>query len=280
MTATKFRGSIHSSFFHKEDDSRSYSTKPLWNIWEKSPHVVRSSNWSGIRNEWVHGIGHQETHFGNPQQFRVAGISPVRAGSGSSEFLDAANLVYDRWAPGGGRLNVPKAQQRNVSGFSALRIGDGKSAVHLGVVHSTAGNIIALEHGTNLFRSMMEAADTDFAGHASMRDPGAYMVPSRRFVHLDAGWALAGRVEDDHEAPNVISLKRSSGTGFLPMSALVGYVSRIQELRSFGEEEDITVSRDSESDFWRFVFQFPSEQPGALMLLQDGHLRWIWKEMT
>ena len=277
MTATKFRGSIHSSFFHKGDDPRSHSTKPLRNIWEKPPYVVPSSNWGGIRNEWIHGISHQETHFGTIQQFRVAGGSQVRAGSRSSEFLDAVNLVYDRWAPSGSRLNVPKTQPPNVSGVTALRIGGGKSAVHLDVVHSMDVNTIALEHCTNLFRSTMEAAATDFAGQASMRGLGTYMVPSQRLGHIEAGWALAGRVEDDHEVPNVISLKGSSGTRVLPMSALVDYFSRIQELRSFGEEEDITVSRDSESDFWRFVFQFPSEQPGNLMLLQDGHLRWIWK---
>ena len=277
MTATKFRGSIHSSLFHKEDDPRSHSTKPLRNIWEKPPYVVRSSNWSHARNEWVHGIGHQETHFGNPQEFRVPGVSLVRAGSRSSEFLDAANLDYDRWAPGGGRLNISNAQPRNASGFSALRIGDGKTAVHRGVVHSIAGNSDAPEHGTNSFGSMMEAAAADFAGQASMRHPSVYMVPSRRFAHVGAGWALVGRVEDDHEVPNVISLKGSSGTRSLPMPALVDYVSRIQELRSFGEEEDIAVSRDSESDFWRFVFQFPLEQTGNLMLMQDGHLRWIWK---
>ena len=178
---------------------------------------------------------------------------------------------------GGGRLNISNAQPRNASGFSALRIGDGKTAVHRGVVHSIAGNSDAPEHGTNSFGSMMEAAAADFAGQASMRHPSVYMVPSQRFAHVGAGWALVGRVEEDHEVPNVISLKGSSGTRSLPMPALVDYVSRIQELRSFGEEEDIAVSRDSESDFWRFVFQFPLEQTGNLMLMQDGHLRWIWK---
>ena len=277
MTATKFRGTIHSSFFHQEDDPRSHSTKPLPNIWEKVPYVVPSSDWSRIRNEWVHGIGHQETYFGNPQEFRVAGVSPGRAGSGSSEFLDAANLTYDRWARGGGRLDIPNAQARNTSGFRALWIGDSKSAVHSGVASSITGNIVFLAHGPNLFPSMKEATAPDSAGQASMRHPGAYMVPSRRFVNLDAGRAVVGRVEDYHEVPSVNSLKESSGTWSTPRPDLIDYVSRIQELRSFGEEEDITVSRDSESDFWRFVFQFPSEQPGNLMLMQDGHLRWIWK---
>jgi hypothetical protein len=277
MTATKFRGSIHSSFFHQEDDPRSHSIKPLPNIWEKPPYVVPSSNWSSIRNEWVNGIGHQETYFGNPQEFRVAGVSLGHAASRSSEFLDAANVAYDRWAPGGGRLDIPNAQARSTGGFSALRIGDSKSAVHSGVAFSIAGNIVFLAHGSNLFPSMMEASATESAGQASLRHPGAFMVPSRRYFNLDAGRALVGRVEDYHEVPNAISLKVPSGTGSLPMPDLVDYVSRIQELRSFGEEEDITVSRDSESDFWRFVFQFPSEQPGNLMLMQDGDLRWIWK---
>ena len=280
MTATKFRGSIHPSFFHQEDDPRSHSTKPLPNIWEKPPdvvHVVPSSDWIRIRNEWVHGIGHQETDFGNPQELRVASVSPGRAGSGSYEFLDTTNLAYDRWAPGGGRLSIPNAQPRNASGFSALRMGGSKPAVHLGVAFSIAGNVVSLAHDTNLFPSMMEATATESAGQASLRHPGAFMVSSRRFINLDAGRALVGRVEDYHEVPNVISLKGPSGTGSLPMPDLVDYVSRIQELRSFGEEEDITVSRDSESDFWRFVFQFPSEHPGNLMLMQDGDLRWIWK---
>ena len=262
MTATTLRGSIHSSFFYKEDAP---STKPLWSNWV-GPYVVPSYNWSRIGDEWAHGIVQQERHFGNPQQFRVAGVYPVRAGPGSPESLDAANLVYGRWVPRGGRSNTPKAQLQNASGFSALRIGVDK-----------AGNTVALEHGDNLYESMMEPAATDIAGQAGMRASGFHMIPSRRFVRLDAGGALVSSVEEGHEVPNVISLKVSSGTGFFPVPALVDYVSRIQELRSFGEEEDITVSRDSESDFWRFVFQFPSEQPGNLMLMQDGHLRWIWK---
>ena len=275
MTATKFRGSIHSSFFHQEDDPRLHSGKPLRDFWEKSPYVVPSSNWSRIRNEWVHGGGHQETHFGNLQEFRIVDVSQGRVDSGSSDFLDVANLAYDRWAPGGGRLNVPNAQPRNTSGFSALRIGDSKSAVRLGVAFPMAGNIASL--AANSFPSIMQATATDSAGQASVRQSGAYMVPSRRFANLGVGRTLVGRIEDDHEVPNVVSLRGSSRTGSLPVPALVDYVSRIQELRSFGEEEDITVSRDSESDFWRFVFEFPSEQPGNLMLMQDGHLRWIWK---
>ena len=99
---------------------------------------------------------------------------------------------------------------------------------------------------------MMEAIATESAGQASLRHPGAFMVPLRRSVNLDAGRALVGRVEDYHEVPNVIPLKGPSGTGSLPMPDLVDYVSRIQELRSFGEEEDIIVSRDSESDFLAF----------------------------
>ncbi len=279
MTATKFRGTIHSSLFHQEDDFRSHSKRPLRDIWAKPTYVVHSSNWGRIRNEWILGVGHQETHFGNPHEFRVAGVSPGRAGSGISALLDAANLTHDRWPPDGGRRNVPNAQLRNMSGFSALPIGDSKSAVHSEFALSIAGDIVPLARGANLFPSMMEATVTDSADQASMRHSGAHMVPSRRFANLGAGPALVGvgRVEDDHEVPNVISLRGSSLTGSLPVPALVDYVSRIKELRSFGVEEDITVSRDSESDFWRFVFQFPSEQPGNLMLMQDGHLRWIWK---
>ena len=277
MTATKFRGSIHSSFFRQEDDPSLHSGKPLRDFWEKSPYVVPSSNWSRIRNEWVHGGGHWKTYFGNPHEFRVTGVSPGRAGSGSSDFLDAANLPHDRWVPGGGRISIPNAQPRNTSGFSALPIGDSKSVIHSEFALSVAGDIVSLVPGGDLFPSMMEATAMDSAGQASMRQPGAYMVPLRRFANLGAGQTLVSRVEDDQEVPNGISLRGSSRTGSLPVPALVDYVSRIQELRSFGEEEDITVSRDSELDFWRFVFQFPSEQTGNLMLMQDGHLRWIWK---
>ena len=277
MVATKIGRAFRSHIYLKDDDPRSHGIKSLGDIWEKPAYVVPSPEWARARNQWVHGIGHQETRFGNLQQFLVAGVSPVHVSSGSPEFLDAANLVSDRRGSGGARLNIAEPPPGIGSGFSGVQVGDFKSMVRLGGGHYISGNTVALEGGTNPFRSMVEAAATDLAGLANMLGLGAYLAPLRRFVSLGSSWALVGRVEDDHGVPNVISLKESSGTGSLSISVLIDYASRIQELRSFGEEEDISVSRDSQSDFWRFMIQFPSEEPGHLMLMQDGHLRWIWK---
>ena len=56
------------------------------------------------------------------------------------------------------------------------------------------------------------------------------------------------------------------------------YASRIDRLRLIvEEEEDRTINRDSESDFWYFVHRHPFAQSGQLVVTDEGHIRLVWK---
>lgn len=55
------------------------------------------------------------------------------------------------------------------------------------------------------------------------------------------------------------------------------YRRRIEDLRDYGEDDEIQVKKDSERDFWSFVRSAPLSQKAALFLMDNGNLRAVWK---
>ena len=56
------------------------------------------------------------------------------------------------------------------------------------------------------------------------------------------------------------------------------YRCRIEELRGYGAEEDIEINPESELDFLGFIESFPSPNPAALFLQDNGNLRAVWDD--
>ena len=56
------------------------------------------------------------------------------------------------------------------------------------------------------------------------------------------------------------------------------YRRRIEDLRDYGEDDDIQVNKDSERDFWSFVHSAPLSEKAALFLMDNGNLRAVWKD--
>ena len=56
------------------------------------------------------------------------------------------------------------------------------------------------------------------------------------------------------------------------------YTRRIDELRGYGELEDVRINVNSERGFWSFVPSMPTKNKAQLVLMDNGNLRAIWKD--
>lgn len=86
------------------------------------------------------------------------------------------------------------------------------------------------------------------------------------------------------EPPNPGSLDAGHRMG-LPSGALSfdnaslqAYRRRIEELRGYGQEDNIAINPDSERDFLAFVRTLPGSRRAGLVLTDDGTLRAAWDD--
>ena len=277
MATTRTTRTSLSYFSGKDDDPHIYGARALRTIYAKAPIMVTSPNWGGLRNTYIRGIGHSQTFLDDLQQFRIAGVSCAPVSPGTPTLFNALHLVSAKPQLRDANFNVSEPHRGVGSGSDALRVGDSKALAYRGIGHDIYGETVVPGLGTHSLLAMLEALGKDFSEATRLPDSRAYMVHSRRPIPSDPSWTFVRHAEDDQVLPSVISFRESSETRTSSISFLMDYASRIQKLRSLGEEEDIAISRDSVSDFWRFMIEFPSEEPGHLVLMQDGHLRWIWK---
>jgi len=56
------------------------------------------------------------------------------------------------------------------------------------------------------------------------------------------------------------------------------YRDRIEELRGYGEEEDVALRDESLEDFWRYVLAEPKNNEGDVYLGHDGNLSMAWRD--
>ena len=239
--------------------------------------MVPSHNWGGLKNKCIRGIGHFPTFLDDLQQFRIAGVSCAPVSPGTPTLFNGFHLVSGKPQLRDAHSNFSELHRAAVSGSDALLVVDSKSLTYRGVSHDIYGETVVPGLGIYSLLVMAEATGRDFSEATRLMDSITYMAHSRLPIPPDPSWTFVRHAKEDQVVPSVKSFRESSETRTSSIPFLMGYASRIEKLRSLGEEEDITISRDSVSDFWRFVMAFPSEEPGHLVLMQDGHLRWIWK---
>lgn len=96
--------------------------------------------------------------------------------------------------------------------------------------------------------------------------PGYGISTGRREAHQSRSRGPANAFED-----HLLQLHLTE------QRALEGYANRIEHLRLILDEEDRTIHRDSEHDFWDFVHRHPFAQSGQIVITDEGHIRLVWK---
>ncbi|MDD9984065.1 MAG: hypothetical protein OXU81_22360 [Gammaproteobacteria bacterium] len=81
---------------------------------------------------------------------------------------------------------------------------------------------------------------------------------------------FARGLRDTHIGSNTQLLDPASGTR-------AAYQRRIDQLRSFAEEDGIALSSLSEDDFFDFACNEPQTRAASLVLLDNGNLRAVWR---
>ena len=61
------------------------------------------------------------------------------------------------------------------------------------------------------------------------------------------------------------------------LNLLRAYSQRIDELRGYGLEDDISLNEASENDFWRFIGSSGFTRRAGVVMMDNGNLRAVWK---